>query len=247
MPGLIAGFPSARPLGSGQMARLRGLVARESLFERLSAVGGGVMLVCAPAGSGETVFLRSWVQAAGLEDRLAWVSIRRGERDAQRFWLLVMDALAGATDVVQHAAPAPSFRGEAVVDRLLADLELLEEKAVLVIDDLHELDSADASAWLETFLARLPASLRVVLATREDPRLEAVRQAQAARDWPLAARLLADNHIDLTLNGRTAAVCDLLGALPPAAWRVGRGSAGSPASISTLRSSSSSVQGRRAR
>jgi hypothetical protein len=58
-----------------------------------------------------------------------------------------------------------------VVDRLLADLELLEEEAVLVIDDLHELDSADASAWLETFLARLPASFRVVLATREDPRL----------------------------------------------------------------------------
>jgi LuxR family transcriptional regulator, maltose regulon positive regulatory protein len=117
------------------------------------------------------VLLRSWVQAAGLQDRLAWVSIRRAERDAQRFWLSVIDALAGATDVVQHVDPAPSFRGEAVVDQLLADLELLEEPAVLVIDDLHELDSADASAWLETLLARLPASLRVVLATREDPRL----------------------------------------------------------------------------
>ena len=44
--------------------------------------------------------------------------------------------------------------------------------------------------------------------------LEAVRHAQAARDWPLAARLLADNHLDLTLNGRTDAVCDLLAAFP---------------------------------
>jgi LuxR family transcriptional regulator, maltose regulon positive regulatory protein len=171
MPSLIAGSPSARPVGSGQLAALRGLVPRESLFERLSAAAGAVILVCAPAGSGKTVLLRSWVQAARLEDRLAWVSIRRSERDAQRFWLSVIHALAEATDVVEHVAPAPSFRGEAVVDRLLADLEVLEEKAVLVIDDLHELDSADASAWLETFLARLPASLRVVLATREDPRL----------------------------------------------------------------------------
>ena len=37
MPSLIAGFPPARPAGLGQQAPLRGLVARESLFERLSA------------------------------------------------------------------------------------------------------------------------------------------------------------------------------------------------------------------
>ena len=171
MPTLLAGSPVARRLGSGQQAPVRGLVPRESLFKRLSAAAGGVILVCAPAGSGKTVLMRSWVQAAGLEDRLAWVSIRRSERDAQRFWLSVIDALAGATDVVGHVDPAPSFRGEAVVDRLLADLGLLEEEAVLVIDDLHELDSADASAWLEKFLARLPGRLRVVLATRTDPRL----------------------------------------------------------------------------
>ena len=137
MPSPIAGSPSARPMGSGHQAPVRGLVPRESLFERLSAAAGAVILVCAPAGSGKTVLLRSWVQAAALEDRLAWVSVRRSERDAQGFWLSVIHALAGATDVVQHVAPAPSFRGEAVVDRLLADLGLLEEEAVLVIDDLH--------------------------------------------------------------------------------------------------------------
>ena len=42
---------------------------------------------------------------------------------------------------------------------------------MLVIDDLHELKSADALRWLELFLARLPAQLRAVLATREDPGL----------------------------------------------------------------------------
>ena len=40
MPSLIAGSPPARPLGSGQQAPLRGLVPRESLFERLSAAAG---------------------------------------------------------------------------------------------------------------------------------------------------------------------------------------------------------------
>jgi len=117
------------------------------------------------------MLLRSWVEAAGLEDRLGWVSVERSERDAQRFWLSVIDALADAVGVVQRVAPAPAFRGEAVVDQLLGDLGSLEEQAVLVIDDLHELDSQDALRWLEAFLERAPEQLRVVLATREDPRL----------------------------------------------------------------------------
>jgi LuxR family maltose regulon positive regulatory protein len=129
------------------------------------------VLVCAPAGSGKTVLLRSWIEATGLEDHVGWVSVERAERDAQRFWLSVIDALAGAADVVERVAPAPTFQGRAVVEQVLADLELLEDPAALVIDDLHELESADALEWLELFLAGLPCGLRVVLATREDPRL----------------------------------------------------------------------------
>ena len=53
-----------------------------------------------------------------------------------------------------------------MVERLLSDLASLEEPIVLVIDDLHELGSADALRWLELFLARLPPQVRVVLATR---------------------------------------------------------------------------------
>ena len=66
---------------------------RPVLFERLSAAAPGtVTLVCAPAGSGKTVLLRSW--AAGLEEAVAWVTVERGERDSQRFCLHLIDALA---------------------------------------------------------------------------------------------------------------------------------------------------------
>jgi len=44
--------------------------------------------------------------------------------------------------------------------------------------------------------------------------VEAIRHAQAARDWPLAARLLADHHIDLTFDGRTGSISQLLGVFP---------------------------------
>ncbi len=43
---------------------------------------------------------------------------------------------------------------------------------------------------------------------------EAVRQAQAARDWGLAARLIADHSLGLTLAGQGGAVHELLGGFP---------------------------------
>ncbi len=169
---MTLGVPGTRRAIPRPTVAARRLVRRDGLYDRLSAPeGGAVMLVCAPAGTGKTVLLRSWIEAAGLEDRAGWVSVERAERDAQRFWLAVIDALAGAVDVVERVAPAPTFHGRAVVEQFLADLELLEDPAVLVIDDLHELESADALEWLELFLASLPSPLRVVLATREDPRL----------------------------------------------------------------------------
>ena len=146
-------------------------LARPALFERLSAAAPGtVTLVCAPAGSGKTVLLRSWV--AEEDEAVAWVTVERGERDAQRFWLSLIDALADAAgEVIERVSPAPSFAGAAVVERLQAQLERLEEPLELVIDDLHELGTDDALAWLELLLARVPAQLRVLLATREEAAL----------------------------------------------------------------------------
>jgi LuxR family maltose regulon positive regulatory protein len=151
-------------------------VRRRSLLDRLSAAtaAAAVTLVCAPPGSGKTVLLRSWIEDAGLSGRVAWVSVDRDERDAQRFWLSVVEALAvavGRQGFVERFSPRPDFRGEVVVERLRSELESLEEPVVLVIDDLHELRSPDALAQLELLLSLRPPHLRVVLATRRDPQL----------------------------------------------------------------------------
>ena len=157
---------------------------RQPLFERLSALGpGGVAVVSGPAGCGKTVLLRSWLDAEGLAGRVAWVTVERGERDEQRFWLSVVDQLAAVTgdSLVERVSPTPSFRGVRVIERLASDLQTLEVPAVLVIDDLHELRSAEALRLLELFLTRVPSELRLVLSTREAPRLGLHRLRLAGR------------------------------------------------------------------
>ncbi len=156
-------------------ARAAGVVARRALYARLSTGGpAGVTLVSAPAGSGKTVLLRSWIDDAGLRNRTAWVQVDRRERNAQRFWLSVVEQLraaVGSDGPIRESVPAPEFDGDGLVRRLIADLEALDEPVVLVIDDLHELISPDAQAQLELLLARRPRLLHVVIATRHDPSL----------------------------------------------------------------------------
>ena len=170
----MAASPPARTDRSGS-AHGSSPIARRALFERLSAGSpAGVTLVSAPAGSGKTVLLRSWVDDSGLADRVVWVTVDRDERDPQRFWLEVVGKLHAAGSAganVEKLTPSPDFDGEAVVERLVSALSSLTDLLVLVIDDLQELRSPQALAQLELLVGRRPPLLRVVLATRRDPQL----------------------------------------------------------------------------
>lgn len=151
------------------------VVARTALFELLSTgYEGGVTLVSAPAGSGKTVLLRSWIEATGLVDRTAWVSVERDERDPQRFWLSVVEALRAAAGIegpIEDLGPAPGFDGDVVVERIVDGARSLDEPILLVVDDLHELVEPSAMAQLDLLLARRPPQLRIILSTRHDPPL----------------------------------------------------------------------------
>jgi LuxR family transcriptional regulator, maltose regulon positive regulatory protein len=150
-----------------------GVVARLGLWERLGG-SARVTVVSAPAGSGKTVLLRSWIGDARLAEHAAWVAVERDERDPQRLWLAVLDALRQTipgSALVRELTTAPDLDGWTIVERLLKDLAPLADRLWLVIDDLHELGSAEALRQLELLVMRSPQELRLVLATRHDVRL----------------------------------------------------------------------------
>ena len=131
-------------------------------------------LISAPAGSGKTFLLRSWIGEAGLAPSAAWVPVPRQERDPQRFWISVADALRGTaagSTLVRELTAAPGLDGWAIVERLLKDLAPLDDPIWLVIDDVHELGPDETLRQLELMVMRSPPSLRLVLATRHDLRL----------------------------------------------------------------------------
>ena len=148
-------------------------MSRCALFGRLAGAER-VVQVSAPAGSGKTVLVRSWIAEAGLARRAAWVPVDGQERDPRRFWISVADALRGTAAgsvLVRALTAAPGLDGWAVVERLLTDLSPLEERLWLVVDDTHLLGSGEVLPQLELLVLRAPPELRLVLLTRHDLRL----------------------------------------------------------------------------
>src|SRR5690242_16680344 len=150
-----------------------GVVSRCALFGQL-AEAERVVHISAPAGSGKTVLMRSWIAEAGLARHAAWVPVDSEERDPQRFWLSVLGALRetnpGAA-LVRALTAAPDLDSWAIVERLLTDLAPLADRLWLVIDDAHLLGSGGVLPQLELLLLRAPPQLQFVLVTRHDLRL----------------------------------------------------------------------------
>jgi LuxR family maltose regulon positive regulatory protein len=148
------------------------LIARDDLVARLDrAVEGKVTIISAPAGSGKTSLLRAWTGRPGRAHHVALVQVRRDEQDAQVFWLALLNAVCrspGPVSDTEPSTPTPDFDVRALADRVLAALARQRDRVIMVIDDLHELNSPESLTQLTRLLTNLPPGVHAVVVTRRD-------------------------------------------------------------------------------
>ncbi|HEX3785966.1 MAG TPA: AAA family ATPase [Pseudonocardiaceae bacterium] len=148
------------------------LIDRHDLLAALDrAASRTVTIISAPAGGGKTSLVRAWVDRPGRALRVAAVSVRRDQRDAQQFWLSLLGAVRTAGGATEPIAATPGFNGPAMVDRVLSEFDADRRPLMLVIDDLHQLNSPEAFEHLTSLLLRLPPHVHAMLAVRHDLRL----------------------------------------------------------------------------
>jgi LuxR family maltose regulon positive regulatory protein len=142
-----------------------GLIDRPDLIAVLDdAAGKKVTVISAPAGSGKTSLLRLWADRPGQDRRIAFVTVRPGQQDAQLFWLTLLGAVCGT----EPPPVTPGFNGQAMADKVLAEITAAGGPFVLVIDDVHELSSAETAEQLSELLTNLPPLAHAIVATRRD-------------------------------------------------------------------------------
>ena len=165
--------------------RLRpSVVARARLAARLDeGCRGGLVVVSAPAGFGKTTVICDWVVARQGGDRdvgVAWLSLDEGDNDLARFLTFLVLAVRTTSSQVgeqvlarlRSAQPVPT---DEVLTTVLNEVAELPRDVVLVLDDFHVIDSEEVDQAMVFLIEHLPPQLRVVIATREDPRMPLAR------------------------------------------------------------------------
>jgi LuxR family transcriptional regulator, maltose regulon positive regulatory protein len=152
------------------------LVPRPRLLARLDAGldGGRCSLLSAPAGAGKTSLLAAWV--AGLDRPVAWLTLDERDQDPNQVLRYLVAALqriapaCGREALAWLDAPQPP-PPEVVVTGLVNDLAALPAPGLLVLDDYHLTRAPAVHAAVAFLLEHLPPTMRLVIASREDPPL----------------------------------------------------------------------------
>ena len=169
-----------------------GAVSRAQVISTARASDCTVVGLCAPAGYGKTTLLTEWALAE--DRRVAWVSLDRFDDDPALLLTLLASAYArvspGNADLIADVAGlGMSLLGRAA-PRLAGVFAASPAPFVLMLDDLHEVQSPDCHDVLSVLMSGIPRGSQLVAASRSEqphlPRLRASGDALAFAATDLA-------------------------------------------------------------
>ena len=177
------------PVGSGDIPRAR-------LLSRLSAAldePWTLTVLSAPAGSGKTRLLTRWAHAIASEEdersHVVWLSLQRWHRD--------LDPLQSALrridePILREALDRLSGPWSTERARTLArTLHVADRRIVVIIDDVHLIETGSLAEMLSAFLSAVPGTAHVVVSGRGTRRLPLARRRIVGMALELGSRDLA--------------------------------------------------------
>ena len=176
-----------------------GLVPRPRLLEQLDqGLEGNVTLIVAPAGYGKTTVTLEWL--ARRDRKLAWIELDEADRDLERFALYLTTALHGLSrGGFERSRAILSSRSSLpwahFCDVLVAEMQDIDEPAILVLEDYHSIDTSAIHELVELMVERAPSALHVVAVSRTDPPWPSMR-------WRIEGRLSELRARDLRFSPR---------------------------------------------
>jgi ATP/maltotriose-dependent transcriptional regulator MalT len=156
-------------------------VSRQRLLDLMSeALKRPFTLLSAPAGFGKTTLLSTWVNEADDRPDVAWLGLDEDDSEPVRFFDYLRTALQTVEPDVGGTAISPlsgmrTPTPKDLMTSLLGDLAKAAHPIALVLDDYHTIDNPDIDAALAFLVEHMPDHVRLILSTREDPRLPLAR------------------------------------------------------------------------
>ncbi len=131
-------------------------------------------VVSAPAGYGKSTLISHWLESCALAS--AWLSLDDSDSDVRVFLNYVVAAIrthsaAACTKTLEVINAETLQQIPVIVTHLSNDLEELDERLILVLDDFHRIHEPDIYSILDLLLKHPSRNLHIVVVSRRDPLL----------------------------------------------------------------------------
>ncbi len=131
-----------------------------------------LVLVSAPAGSGKSTLVASWL--ARRTEPAAWLQVEEGDDDPARFWAYLVEAISEVLPSVRAAVKPAVLAStddddDMVISTLITALAGHDRSLVIVVDDYHLITNDAIHHGMERLVELCPPQVTVVISTRFDP------------------------------------------------------------------------------
>ena len=187
------------------------LVHRPRLLEKLTTgLHRKMSLISAPAGFGKTTVVTEWLgnlqsssnRGKQVEYEIAWLSLDASDNNFRRFLTYIIAALrktnnsiGGTTLNMLQSAQLPPV--EVIMTSLINEIAGASNKIIFVLDDCHLIEDQTIYDSLTFLIENSPASLHLVIVTREDPFLPLARLMARDQMTQLRAKDLRFTKIEV--------------------------------------------------
>jgi LuxR family transcriptional regulator, maltose regulon positive regulatory protein len=166
------------------------LTLRAAVAERLHGSAGRVVVVHAPSGYGKTSNVAAWVRGDPRPSR--WVEFDAADNEPGALLAVLVRMLEEVSDFDASDLPArqgtPEQYTTIVAPVFGRAVSRCGQPFVIVLDDVHRIDSQPALDLLDSLTHHVPADSTVVLVGRGEPRV------------PLARLRLDDRVVEITTS-----------------------------------------------
>ncbi|MGD8263011.1 MAG: response regulator [Desulfobacterales bacterium] len=195
-------------------------VPRSDLVARLDELlRRPLTLISTAAGYGKSTMASLWLEA--WDSPYAWLSLDEDENDLHLFinYLLaaIHNAFPGACETTRSLLQAAEPALVSDLSRhLVNDLDRIEGRFILVLDDFHKIREKTVHDLINALLAHPPQNMHLMLLTRRDPPLltSSLRGRGQMNEIGTAdlhftvaeTRVLLENTLGLSIDVKTAAI-----------------------------------------
>jgi LuxR family maltose regulon positive regulatory protein len=177
------------------------IVSRPRLVQLIDAAARGpITIVSGEAAAGKTSLVADWINSTATDRPVAWMTVQPGLDDPILFWryfVAAFEQLGAVCDDLALALADNESPSKGWLIALANRLFAVPGEPTIVLDDLHELQSAEARESLLAFLESTPATLHVLLLTRSLPPWQLTQ-------WRVSGRLSEINSADLRFTHEEA-------------------------------------------